>query len=91
MLSALIHSTLVSTDSEKNDDNRRSYLNLMKKLKKELGDKHSIAIEQLRKLLPLPKKQAEVIICDQHGSLVDTKGHKISGFDSIDRKQVSFL
>ena len=89
MLSVLVHGTLVS--EEKGEENKRSYTNLMKKLKRELGDKHSVAIEQIRPLLPLPKKQAEIITCDQHGSLVDTKGHKISGFDSIDKKQVSRL
>ena len=39
-------------------------------------------------LLPLPKRSYEVITVEPHGTLVDTKGNKIQGFDSIKRKQV---
>lgn len=45
----------------------------------------------VRQLLPLPKQVCEVITCEAMGSLIDTKGNKIAGFDSIDKKQVSFI
>jgi mediator of RNA polymerase II transcription subunit 12 len=57
------------------------------KLQKELVDKHSEGIDLARHILPFPKRQYEVLAFEPHGSLVDTKGNKISGFDSISRKQ----
>lgn len=45
----------------------------------------------VKQLLPLQKLQCEVITCEAMGSLIDTKGNKIAGFDSIDKKQVSFF
>jgi len=71
MLSVLIHGTLVP-DKDEEDDGRKNYGQIMRKLKKELGDKKSIGNDQLRKLLPIPKKQVEVITVDPHG----TRGHK---------------
>uniref|UniRef100_S4RBR9 Mediator complex subunit Med12 catenin-binding domain-containing protein n=1 Tax=Petromyzon marinus TaxID=7757 RepID=S4RBR9_PETMA len=55
--------------------------------KKELGDKRSESIDKLRQLLPLPKQTVDIITCEPMGSLIDTKGNKIAGFDSIDKKQ----
>lgn len=45
----------------------------------------------IRQLLPIPKYQCEVVACEAMGSLVDTKGNKIQGFDSIDKKQASTI
>ncbi|XP_041350095.1 mediator of RNA polymerase II transcription subunit 12-like protein isoform X2 [Gigantopelta aegis] len=87
MLSVLIHGTLISDGSEKGDETKKTYLNLIKRLRKELGEKHSDGIDILRQLLPLPKKLYEVITCEPYGTLVDTKGNKIAGFDSIGKKQ----
>ncbi|XP_034934643.1 mediator of RNA polymerase II transcription subunit 12 [Chelonus insularis] len=87
MLATLIHSTLVSDSQSEKDENRKHYQNLMKKLKKELGDRNSPSIQYVRQLLPLPKLTMEVITCEPVGCLTDTKGNKIAGFDSIDKKQ----
>ncbi|KAK6194758.1 hypothetical protein SNE40_000324 [Patella caerulea] len=87
MLSVLIHGTLLSEEGEKGEENKKAYTNLIKKLKKELGDKQSNCIDKLRRLLPIPKKSYEVITCETYGTLVDTKGNKIAGFDSIGKKQ----
>ncbi|XP_014230379.1 mediator of RNA polymerase II transcription subunit 12-like isoform X1 [Trichogramma pretiosum] len=87
MLSNLIHSTLVSDTQCEKDENKKYYQNLMKKLKKELGDKNSQSIQFVRQLLPLPKVTMEVITCEQVGCITDTKGNKIAGFNSIDKKQ----
>uniref|UniRef100_A0A8B9DDY2 Mediator complex subunit Med12 domain-containing protein n=1 Tax=Anser cygnoides TaxID=8845 RepID=A0A8B9DDY2_ANSCY len=54
---------------------------------KELGDKRSESIDKVRQLLPLPKQTCDIITCEPMGSLIDTKGNKIAGFDSIDKKQ----
>ncbi|XP_032668438.1 mediator of RNA polymerase II transcription subunit 12 isoform X2 [Odontomachus brunneus] len=87
MLATLIHSTLVSDSQSEKDENKKHYQNLMKKLKKELGDRNSPSIRFVRQLLPLPKLTMEVIACEPVGCLTDTKGNKIAGFDSIDKKQ----
>jgi mediator of RNA polymerase II transcription subunit 12 len=55
----------------------------------ELGDRTSPSIQHVRQLLPLPKVTAEVVVCQPMGCLTDTKGNKIAGFDSIDKKQVN--
>lgn len=58
-------------------------------LQKELGDRQSDSLEKVRQLLPLPKQTRDVITCEPQGSLIDTKGNKIAGFDSIFKKEVS--
>ncbi|KAM8953143.1 mediator of RNA polymerase II transcription subunit 12-like protein [Pelodytes ibericus] len=91
MLGVLINGTLVSDltsiSQGGSEENKRAYMNLVKKLKKELGDKRSESIDKVRQLLPLPKQTCDVITCEPMGSLIDTKGNKIAGFDSIDKKQ----
>lgn len=86
MLATLIHSTLVTdSQTEKGEENRKHYQNLIKKLKKEVGEKHSLSISQVRQLLPLGKQQCEIITCEQIGT--DIKGNKISsGLDSNDKQ-----
>uniref|UniRef100_A0A8C8SFF5 Mediator complex subunit 12L n=1 Tax=Pelusios castaneus TaxID=367368 RepID=A0A8C8SFF5_9SAUR len=91
MLGVLINGTLASDLSNASqggsEENKRAYMNLVKKLKKELGDKCSGSIDKVRQLLPLPKQTCDIITCEPMGSLIDTKGNKIAGFDSIDKKQ----
>ncbi|EDM14846.1 rCG50054, isoform CRA_a [Rattus norvegicus] len=95
MLGVLINGTLASDLSTASpggsEENKRAYMNLVKKLKKELGDKRSESIDKVRQLLPLPKQTCDVITCEPMGSLIDTKGNKIAGFDSIDKKQARGL
>ncbi|KAG4072103.1 hypothetical protein HA402_015602 [Bradysia odoriphaga] len=86
MLATLIHSTLISDSQSERDENKKLYINLMKKLKKELGDRNNPSVRFVRQLLPLSKQTCEVIACESAGCLTDTKGNKISGFDSIDKK-----
>lgn len=84
MLSTLIHSTLADGGD---DNNRKHYQNLMKKLKKELGDRHGPSVQCVKQLLPLAKNTIiEVIACEPLGCVVDQKGNKITGFD-VDKKQ----
>ncbi|KAJ7402236.1 Mediator of RNA polymerase II transcription subunit 12-like protein [Pitangus sulphuratus] len=91
MLGVLINGTLASDLSNASqggpEENKRAYMNLVKKLKKELGDKRSESIEKVRQLLPLPRLTCDIVACEPTGSLIDTKGNKIAGFDSIDKKQ----
>lgn len=60
MLATLIHSTLISDSQSERDDNKKLYINLMKKLKKELGDKSNASVKYVRQLLPLSKQTCEV-------------------------------
>ncbi|NXP44922.1 MD12L protein, partial [Heliornis fulica] len=95
MLGVLINGTLASDLSSASqggpEENKRAYMNLVKKLKKELGDKRSESIDKVRQLLPLPKQTCDIVTCEPMGSLIDTKGNKIAGFDSIDKKQARGL
>ncbi|ELT92763.1 hypothetical protein CAPTEDRAFT_163894 [Capitella teleta] len=77
MLSVLIHGTLVSENSDiKGEDNRKHYQQLIRKLKKELGEKHSASIDQCRQLLPLPKLLSEVLQCEPFESDSESNRHK---------------
>uniref|UniRef100_A0A8C5UFB9 Mediator complex subunit 12 n=1 Tax=Malurus cyaneus samueli TaxID=2593467 RepID=A0A8C5UFB9_9PASS len=91
MLSVLINGTLAADMSSISqgsmEENKRAYMNLVKKLRKELGDRQSDSLEKVRQLLPLPKQTRDVITCEPQGSLIDTKGNKIAGFDSIFKKE----
>ena len=88
MLAVLIHTTLATDSNESRDETKKQYQNLIKKLKKEMNfQRVDISSKLTRQLLPMPKQQCEVIACEPMGSLVDTKGNKIVGFDSIDKKQ----
>ncbi|XP_010831201.1 PREDICTED: mediator of RNA polymerase II transcription subunit 12-like [Bison bison bison] len=62
-------------------------MNLVKKLRKELAERQSDSLEKVSQLLPLPKPTRDVITCEPQGSLIDTKGNKIAGFDSIFKKE----
>lgn len=61
------------------------YQNLMKKVKKEVGDRQNASLQHVRQLLPLPRVTTEVIAVEPAGCLTDSKGNKIS-FDSVDKK-----
>ena len=88
MLALLIHTSQSSESSESREESRKHYQNLMKKLRKEFAyDKVGLGITIVKQLLPFCKQQCEVITCEPMGSLIDTKGNKIAGFDSIDKKQ----
>lgn len=91
MLSVLINGTLAADMSSISqgsmEENKRAYMNLVKKLQKELGEHQSDSLEKVRQLLPLPKQTRDVITCEPQGSLIDTKGNKIAGFDSIFKKE----
>ncbi|KAF7490413.1 Mediator of RNA polymerase II transcription subunit 12-like protein [Sarcoptes scabiei] len=89
MLASLMHHSHASNMLlEQREETRKLNQNLIKKLKKELNvERVGPGVLMARQLLPLVKHQAEVIACEAMGSLVDTKGNKIAGFDSIDKKQ----
>ena len=88
MLTALMHTTQVSVAPEQREESKKQHQNLIKKLKKEINvERVGLGVRMARQLLPIIKIQTEVIACEPMGSLVDTKGNKIAGFDSIDKKQ----
>ena len=83
MLATLIHSTLVSdrdasSQSDRSDENRKhhTFHNLVKKLKKEIGESNSVSTKYLRQLLPFPKVSLETIVCETFGIVTDAKGNK---------------
>ncbi|CAH0557477.1 unnamed protein product [Brassicogethes aeneus] len=82
MLATLVHSAL-ATDSQ--DEGRKMYQNLMKKLKKEVGERSNASMLHIKQLLPLPRITTEVIAVESIGGITDSKGNKIS-FDNVDKK-----
>eukprot|EP00092_Neocalanus_flemingeri_P010941 GFUD01011784.1.p1 GENE.GFUD01011784.1~~GFUD01011784.1.p1 ORF type:complete len:905 (-),score=263.34 GFUD01011784.1:318-2708(-) len=90
MVAILIHSTLIIEKevggNDRQEENKRSYLALVKKLKKEVGDKQNESIKYIRQLLPFPKQMEEVIVTEQFGMVPDSKGNKVRGFN-CDKKQ----
>ncbi|XP_027199092.2 mediator of RNA polymerase II transcription subunit 12-like protein [Dermatophagoides pteronyssinus] len=89
MLTSLMHYSHASNVlPEQREEIKKLNQNLIRKLKKELNvERVGVGVRMARQLLPLVKYQSEVIACEAMGSLVDTKGNKIAGFDSIDKKQ----
>ena len=84
MINIMIHSTLIN-DREagaSNEENKKhySYHTLVKKLKKEIGEKNSPSLKYLRQLLPLPKLMTEVIVTEPFG-IVNEKGNKVKGLN----------
>ena len=60
MMATLIHSTLISDSQSERDENKKLYTNLMKKVRKEIGDKNNASIKYIKQLLPLSKQSNEV-------------------------------
>nr|XP_022287518.1 mediator of RNA polymerase II transcription subunit 12-like protein isoform X2 [Crassostrea virginica] len=89
MLSVLIHGTLITEGSDRSEDINKMYINLIKKLRKELGDKQSDSIDKIRQLLPIPKRFFEVMSCEAHGTQMDSKGNKYDGFGKKEGFQVA--
>ena len=87
MINIMIHSTLITDrengNSERNEENRKhyNYHALVKKLKKEVGDKASPSMKYLRQMLPLPKLMTEVIVTEPFGLETNEKGAKVKGFN----------
>ena len=48
-------------------------LYLSQMLQKELGDRQSDSLNLVRQLLPIPKHNVEIIGCESHGSILDSK------------------
>ena len=87
MINILIHSTLItdresSGNSERSEETRKhyNYHALVKKLKKEIGEKTSPSLKYLRQLLPIPKLMTEVIVTEPFG-LINEKGTKVKGLN----------
>ena len=87
MINIMIHSTLITDrengNSERNEENRKhyNYHALVKKLKKEIGDKTSPSLKYLRQMLPLPKLMNEVIATEPFGTETNEKGNKVKGLN----------
>lgn len=91
MLAVLIHSTQTIDPNETREESKKQYVSLLKKLRKDLPQdylqKNNFVLNSLKQLVPVSKQFKEVITCEPMGSLIDTKGNKIAGFESIDKKQ----
>ncbi|KAJ7420375.1 hypothetical protein WISP_48895 [Willisornis vidua] len=81
--------SLVLTCLKGQDEQREGLLTSLQNqvTQKEPGDRRSEGINKVWQLLPLPRLACDMVACEPMGSLIDTKGNKIVGFDSIDKKQ----
>lgn len=88
MVAALIHSTLVSEPgSDTRDENKPHYYNLVKKIKKEVGESNNVSLHLVRQLILIPKVQVqvEVVVMEPWGFNTDTNSNRHQDFDK-DRK-----
>jgi hypothetical protein len=92
-LTVLVHTTLAldspsQSGSDKTED-RKMYSNFQKKIRKEIADKLTAGVEHLKMLLPLAKKNLDIIAVEPIGTVKDAKGNKSVppvSFESGDRK-----
>jgi len=79
MISMLLHHTLGGIDC-----NKRDYTNIVKKMKKEMGERQSDGLKKLRKLLPFSRNDNNFVLC------FETVGGSSSGnHDSIKTQNFS--
>ena len=79
MLATLVHTSLVSKadgPTERQDENKKQYYTLCRKLRKEVGEKDAGAPRLIRQLLPIPKKTLEIIVCEANAS---SKAARLTG------------
>ncbi|KAL1242077.1 Mediator of RNA polymerase II transcription subunit 12-like protein [Trichinella spiralis] len=68
-----------------NEDCKRIYNNVIKKLKKEIGDRQVPSLRCVHQLLPIPRQMVDIIVCDEYGSQPQ-KGSR-GGFSSSEVTQ----
>ncbi|KAL1230178.1 Mediator of RNA polymerase II transcription subunit 12-like protein [Trichinella pseudospiralis] len=68
-----------------NEDCKRIYNNVIKKLKKEIGDRQMPSLRCVYQLLPIPRQMVDIIVCDEYGSQPQ-KGSR-GGFSSSEVTQ----
>ncbi|XP_078488259.1 mediator of RNA polymerase II transcription subunit 12-like protein isoform X1 [Ciona intestinalis] len=77
MIAVLLHHTLGGDCANKGEGSKREYINIVKKMKKEMGDKQTESIRRLRQLLPITRPEVYVVCCEPSGAHMDIKGNKI--------------
>lgn len=79
MLTTIIHSTLASDTSNERDENKKHFINLVKKIRKEIGEKASRSKRVVRQLLPTLRMPRHII------SVESNEKSQYPGIDLIDR------
>ncbi|OQV12637.1 Mediator of RNA polymerase II transcription subunit 12-like protein [Hypsibius exemplaris] len=75
--------------TDKLEDIRKCYLNLVKKIRKDCADKMIAGVEWVKMVLPLPKKTLDVMAVEPFGTVTDAKGNRTIPpvpFETADRK-----
>lgn len=78
MLTTIIHSSLASDPYER-DENKKHFVNLVKKVRKEIGEKASRTKQTVRQLLPIVRMPRPII------TAVSNQKSQYPGIDFIDR------
>uniref|UniRef100_H2YRP6 Mediator complex subunit Med12 domain-containing protein n=1 Tax=Ciona savignyi TaxID=51511 RepID=H2YRP6_CIOSA len=77
MIAVLLHHTLGGDAINRGEGSKREYINIVKKMKKEIADRQSESIRRLRQLLPITRAEVYVVCCEPAGPHMDVKGNKI--------------
>lgn len=78
MLTTIIHASLAHDPYER-DDNKKQYMNLVKRLRKEIGEKASHTKQSVRQLLPIVRMPRHIIAVESN------EKSQYPGIDLIDR------
>ncbi|XP_076812114.1 mediator of RNA polymerase II transcription subunit 12-like protein [Clavelina lepadiformis] len=77
MIAVLLHHTLGGDEPSRAEGSKREYMNIVKKMKKEIGENQTESIKQLRQLLPIHRTDVYIVCCEPIGPLMDVKGNKV--------------
>lgn len=78
MLTTIIHTSLAHDPYER-DENKKHFINLVKKVRKEIGEKASRTKQTVRQLLPIVRMPRHIITCESN------EKSQYPGIDLIDR------
>ena len=84
-------STSSSSSSALGNEERKLYPALVKRLRKEIGERRTAGIQHIRTLLPIAKKSFDVLTVEAYGTTTDAKGNKVVPFDAVNDKRLHLV
>lgn len=98
MLTTIIHHTLASDTYNERDENKKHFINLVKKIRKEVGDKASRTKRTVKQLLPTQRFPRQIVgvesneksqypgidLIDRVPGLRATEKHKVNSWDLLE-------
>lgn len=98
MLTTIIHHTLAADTYNERDENKKHFINLVKKIRKEVGDKASRTKRTVKQLLPTQRFPRQIVgvesneksqypgidLIDRVPGLRATEKHKVNSWDLLE-------